>query len=288
MYVHPRPPFLLLSIVPTTAVWDRVKPRLEPPIHLARLIRLEKARKQLIRARTLFIKDQYNQYKKDETHLSTWSDHPPLYTVCEFDMMRRLIEREGDELLSPEDEGVKDAMRRLPGAMEGWTREKMRQLAGLLPGSRRVGVDDDDARTCHDLTGDAISIDCPPPFLEESNEPDLHLLNLATSVFTCLGSTISSIHAGRRLIGWDGACPHLRCGALQTHWDRRLHFSRRGYEAARTLVELVGWDVGRATVVEMDGFDGRFVCGGCRVSGEEGGEEEGVDVAGVCMFLFFL
>ena len=63
-------------------------------------------------------------------------------------MVRRLIEREGDKLLSPEDEGVKDAIRKLPGAVEGWTREKMRQLAGLLPGSRRVGVDDDDARFC--------------------------------------------------------------------------------------------------------------------------------------------
>ena len=160
----------------------------------------------------------------------------------------------------------------------------MRQLAGLLPGSRRVVVVDDDARSCHDLTGDAISIDSPPPFLEEPEELDLHLLNLATSVFTCLGSTISSIRAGRCLIGWDGAGPHLRCGALQTHWDRRLHFSRRGYEAARALVELVGWGGGRATVVEMDGFHGRFVCGGCRA----GGGEEGADVARVCMFLFFL
>ena len=200
--------------------------------------------------------------------------------------MMRLIEREGDELLTPGDEGVKDAMRKLPGAVESWTREKMRQLAGPLPGSRRVGVDADEARFCNDLTGDAISIECPPPFLEEPDEPDLHFLNLATSVFTCLGSTISSIRAGRCLIGWDGAGPHLRCGALQTHWDRRLHFSRRGYEAARTLVELVGWDVGRATVVEMDGFDGRFVCGGVgRVRGGGGGEES-VDVAGVCMFLY--
>ena len=36
------------------------------------------------------------------------------------------------------------------------------------------------------------------------------------------------------------------------------------------LVELVGWDLGRATVAEMDGFDGWFVCGGCRASGGEG------------------
>ena len=98
-------------------------------------------------------------------------------------MMRRLIKREGDELLCPEDEGVRDTMRKLPGAMESWTREKMRQLTGLLPGSRRVGIDDD-ARFCDDLTRDAISIDSPPPFLEEPEEPDLHLLNLAMSVFT--------------------------------------------------------------------------------------------------------
>ena len=127
--------------------------------------------------------------------------------------MRWLIEREGDELLNPEDEGVKDEMRKLPGAVESWTREKMSQLAGLLPASRHVGVDT--AGFCDDLAGDAISIDSPPPVLEESDESDLHLLNLATSVFTCLGSTTSSIRAG----------PRLRCGALQTQWDRRLHFS---------------------------------------------------------------
>ncbi|KIK00184.1 hypothetical protein K443DRAFT_7849 [Laccaria amethystina LaAM-08-1] len=191
------------------------------------------------------------------------------------DMMRTLTEKEGDELLSPENEDVKDAMRKLPGAVESWTREKMRQLTGLLPGSRRVGVDD--ARSsCDDLSGDAISIDSPPPFLEELDEPDLHLLNLATSVFTCLGSTISSIRVGRCLIGWNGAGPHLRCGALPTHWDNRPHFSRRGYEAPRALVELVGWDGGRATVVEMDGFDGRFLCGGCSASGgATAGEREG-------------
>ena len=101
-------------------------------------------------------------------------------------------------------------MRKLPGAVESRTKEEVRQLAGLLPGLRRVDVDD--ARFCDDLTGDAISIDSPPPFLKESDKLNLLLLNLATSVFTCLGSTISSICAG----------PRLRCGALQTHWDRRL------------------------------------------------------------------
>ena len=81
-------------------------------------------------------------------------------------------------------------MRKLPGAVESWTREKLRQLAGLLPGSRRVDVDD--AGFCDDLSGDAISIDSPPPFIDE---PDLLLLKLATSVSTCLGSTSSSIRA---------------------------------------------------------------------------------------------
>ena len=131
--------------------------------------------------------------------------------------MRRLIEREGDKLLSPKDEGVKDAMRKFSGAVESWTRVKMRQLAGLFPGSKRVDVDD--AMFCDDLTGDAISLDSPPPFLEEPGEPDLHHLNLTTSVCTCLGSTICSIRAG----------PHLRCGALQAHWDRTLHFSMYVY-----------------------------------------------------------
>ena len=78
-----------------------------------------------------------------------------------------MIERQGDDLLNPKDEGVKDAMKKLPGAVESWTKEKMRQLVGLLPGSKRVDVDD---AFCDDLTGDAISIDSPPPFIEELDE----------------------------------------------------------------------------------------------------------------------
>ena len=66
----------------------------------------------------------------------------------------------------------------------------MRPLVGLLPGSRRVNVDN--ARFCDDLTSDAISIDSPPPFIDET---DLLLLNLATSVSTCLVSTLSSMRA---------------------------------------------------------------------------------------------
>ena len=122
-------------------------------------------------------------------------------------------------------------MRKLPG--ESWTREKLRQLAGLLPGSRRVDVDD--AGFCDDLSGDAILIDSLPPFPEKPDEPDVHLLNLATSVFTCLGSTISSIRAG----------PHLRCGALQTHWHRMLHFSMYFY------LLLFSLSLGKGLLIEI-------------------------------------
>ena len=64
--------------------------------------------------------------------------------------------------MNPKDEGVKDAMKKLPGVVESWTKKKMRQLVGLLPGSKRVDVDD---AFCDDLTDDAIaiSIDSPPP-----------------------------------------------------------------------------------------------------------------------------
>ena len=109
----------------------------------------------------------------------------------------------------------------------------MRQLAGLLPGSRRVDVDD--AGFCDDLSGDAILIDSLPPFLEKPDEPDVHLLHLATSVFTCLGSTISSIRAG----------PHLRSGALQTHWHRTLHFSMYLY------LLLFSLSLGKGLLIEI-------------------------------------
>ena len=115
--------------------------------------------------------------------------------------MRWLIEREEDELLSPKDEGLKDAMQKLPGAVESWMKEKMSQLAELLPASRHVGVDNAGFRD--DLSGDSILIDSLPPFLEESDEPDLHLL------FTCLSSTIPYVQV---LVCAVWRCRHIGIG----------------------------------------------------------------------------
>ncbi|KAJ6618637.1 hypothetical protein B0H10DRAFT_2029351 [Mycena sp. CBHHK59/15] len=136
---------------------------------------------------------------------ATWAYHPPEYTIESFATFAGLINDESDEPLTADAERLAAALADLPALVELWRVEKQTQLASLL--------------------------------LAAAQPPDLRTLDLATSVFTCLGSWIEGceVRAGRSLIG----------------------------AAARELVKLVDLDPTTATAAEMDGVDARFLCGVC-------------------------
>ncbi|KAF8890104.1 hypothetical protein BD779DRAFT_1671464 [Infundibulicybe gibba] len=214
----------------TKSRWNRIKPLLEPAVSQIREERVRAERLALIDAREKIVRDVFSKFK-ESTLPATWSYQPPAYTILGSEHFRGLINDPSDLPLTAEK--CSEAAEHLPQLVEQWTREKMCQLASFLPSNASV------------------------------DPPNLFDLDLATSVFHCLGSARSSIKAGRCLIGWDGAAPHLRCGALQNYWDRRLHFCQRGFDAAKALVELLELDPATTLARDVDFADHRFLCANC-------------------------
>ena len=66
------------------------------------------------------------------------------------------------------------------------------------------------------------------------------------------------------MVGWDGAGPHLNCAGVESEG---LCFDRRGYDAARGLLELVGLNPDTALAREFDALNARFVCANCPSDG---------------------
>lgn len=192
----------------------------------------------LICRRMEFVKEQCRKFAQQWLP-TTWAYLPPFYVVQDFESMFRLIHAPHDRELDEND--MLEPLRHLPEDMDRWHSEKMEQLVFMIP-------DDDCDKN-----------------LAESKKPaaDLNSINLATSVFHCFGSAQASLRMGGCLIDWDGAGPHLRCRSLQRRWDKRLHFSRRGHDAAISFVRLAGLDPLTATKWEMDSLDKRFVCMNC-------------------------
>jgi len=162
---------------------------------------------------------------------------PPLFVVKHFGPISEAINALHDDPLKDED--LEGPFECLPSLIDEWRVSKFKQLAAQLPSQKSSRVD------------------------EEERDPDVLALDLATSVFNCLGSSRSSLRTGGCLIGWDGAGPHLRCPALEKYWENRLHFSQRGYDAATELVTLAGFDARTAKIWDMDALNPRFVCLTC-------------------------
>ncbi|KAJ7250000.1 hypothetical protein C8J57DRAFT_1475135 [Mycena rebaudengoi] len=148
----------------------------------------------------------------------------------------------------------------VPGLVEAWRAERKRQLVGLLPRAGELeGADPARGGACGDAdpdVGGAGGADT-----RAAGADDVLRLDLATSVFTCLGS-----YAGHCLIGWAGAGVHLRCRVpAELQRENRLHHEPEGARAAAALVRLVGRNPASTSAAEMDKVDARYVCGGCAV-----------------------
>ncbi|KDR85945.1 hypothetical protein GALMADRAFT_395624 [Galerina marginata CBS 339.88] len=226
---------ILTNLVSTTGIsrlgkrsWARLQPLLVPDITAATQIRVRRLHYQ----RTDFVRNGYKDYFISSPP-ATWAYLPPYpAAVMQFDSVLRLMNAPPDH----DDSLVeKDVLKLLPQEVDNWTTSTMEQLASFLPSSSSCAV-------------------------EGTTSPDLSALNLATSVFQCPCSANDGIRAGGSLIGWDGVVPHMGCRELEQSWEKKLHFSRRGHDAAKVLVRLLGLDPATTKVWEMDALDKRFVC----------------------------
>ncbi|PPQ77556.1 hypothetical protein CVT25_011416 [Psilocybe cyanescens] len=217
--------------------WTKVRPLLEPAIAITTQKRLAHERKLLISRRMEFVKNQCRNFAKSWLP-ATWAYLPPFYVIQHFKSLSKVIHASHDNELEEND--MLEPFNLLSQEVEEWHLSKMEQLVSMIP--------DDE---------------CDDNSTESKPAPDLNLLNLATSVFHCFGSARAALRMGGCLIGWDGAGSHLRCRSLQRCWGKRLHFSRRGHDAAISLVRLSGLDPLTTKKWEMDALDRRFVCTKC-------------------------
>lgn len=208
--------------------FQSIRPHVEHLVLEQKRLRLAQERLDLVKSREEVVKKVYLAYKQTMPP-STWAYFPPAYIICEIPFFAELIN--SSSYMRLEDHACADGVKLLPAFVNAWQAEKLRELASYLP--------------------------------DASDDPDTRTMDLATSVFTCKGSSVSPLKAGSCLIGWHDAGAHLRCGSLRMHWDHRLHFSPRGHDAATALIELLGLDPTSALATDLDRLDSRFMCANC-------------------------
>ncbi|KAJ7166121.1 hypothetical protein C8R46DRAFT_294544 [Mycena filopes] len=256
----------------TSKRWNKARPYVVALVHVARDERLQAARDALIIARRASAMSAIS-YALRTAPQATWAYNPPSYTLETLPPLPALIHDPSDEPLADDDPRLLDAMLGLPAFVEAWRAEKRALLASLLPAPSPPSPSPSAA------CGSGSDADAPAP----APDAELWRLDLATSIYTCLGSWVGrmNVTAGRALIGWVGAGAHLRCRSLQRYWTKRVHFAEEGAKAAEALVRLVGLDPERTTAVEMDaacagwggsrgqgltredGIEKRFLCALC-------------------------
>lgn len=234
--------------------WEALKTYFEPTVIRVQEERWARERGILINKRKEFVHELYREYKKSVPPL-TWAYLPPHYAVYQFKPFEDLINApHSDEL---DRASCEEALWCLPKEIRDWTLTKKRQLVSLLPGRGSGGT------TTSQHAGPSSERSGPSQEMEDNFEA----LQLATSVFCCLGSNVSPQRkAGLCLIGWEAAGPHLRCTSLETYWEKRLHFSQRGHDAATALVNLACLDPRTTTAADMDRLDYRYICTSCPIA----------------------
>ncbi|KAJ7713548.1 hypothetical protein B0H16DRAFT_542054 [Mycena metata] len=256
----------------TSRRWNKARPYIVPLVHAARDARLQAEHEALIVARRTSVSTAISHVLRTAPP-QTWAYNPPGYALETLPPLPALIHDPSDAPLADDDPRLLDALLALPTFVEAWRTEKRALLASLLPAPSNAR--DRDSASC----GDAAT---PAPAAAPAAPPstDVARLELATSVFTCLGSWVGSmgVKAGRALIGWAAAGAHLRCRSLQRYWQQRVHFAAEGAGAAAALVRLVGLDPETATAEAMDA-----VCGGGRGVGKVKGKGKRVEKRFLCL-----
>ncbi|KAL1746237.1 hypothetical protein HDZ31DRAFT_62381 [Schizophyllum fasciatum] len=250
----------------TRSKLEKIIPIVERAVVICMEERVAEERYARMRERRARVSQAYTAYR-GSTLPATWAYHPSSCQVAQYAPFAELVHSPDTD---PEEfeRKLADAVSLLPQFVRDWTRERMHHMVSLLPSaSGTTAKPPASNRGCSaPSTSSATLHHClPPPPLRDVAE--LSRLDLATSIYHCPVSRLNRSHdeiIGKGMVGWDGAGPHLNCAGVESEG---LCFDRRGYDAARGLLELVGLNPDTALAREFDALNARFVCANCPSDG---------------------
>lgn len=184
-----------------------------------------------------------------------WRHLPGLFEVVQFPDFKAVVDAPHDV-----DVGVdhfKDAETALPDLLVSWTAAHKAHLAHLINAS----FNSEPGSSSTTATPTVLDITC---------------LNLATAVFKCCqhycqGYGSNTLLDSPCIIGWDAAVAH-HCKEGSYHWlsqpnmdltETVLYFSKRGSDAAASVIAVASLKAEHATCAEMDALDLLFQCTLC-------------------------
>ncbi|KAL1704476.1 hypothetical protein EV121DRAFT_259564 [Schizophyllum commune] len=248
---------------------EKIIPIVERAVVICMEERIAEERYARMRERRARVSQAYTAYR-GSTLPATWAYHPSSCQVAQYAPFAELVHSPDTD---PEvfERRLADAVSLLPQFVRDWTRERMHHMVSLLPSTASpasatssapaagLSAPSSSSSTSH-RAGSSSS-----PRTRDASE--LSRLDLATSIYHCPVSRLNRSHdeiIGKGMVGWDGAGPHLNCAGVESEG---LCFDRRGYDAARGLLELVGLNPDTALAREFDALNARFVCANCPSDG---------------------
>ncbi|TRM67379.1 hypothetical protein BD626DRAFT_554587 [Schizophyllum amplum] len=257
---------------------EKIIPIVERAVVICMEERIAEERYARMRERRARVSQAYTAYR-GSTLPATWAYHPSSCSVAQYAPFAELVhspDMEAEEF----ERRLRGAVSLLPQFVRDWTRERMHHMVSLLPAasapssSAASTASSASAGTPSSSSSAASSSascqSCPAKPPAPAQVPDaaiLSRLDLATSIYHCPVSRLNRSPdeiIGKGMVGWDGAGPHLNCAGVESEG---LCFDRRGYDAARGLLELVGLDPDTALAREFDSLNARFVCANCPTDG---------------------
>jgi len=122
---------------PFCAVWNRIRPTLEPIVEARKIRRQETERKGLLETRTSLVENLYKTYLKT-LKPSQWFFQPCPAEVCEFSPFNEHINAASD--LSVKEKTFAAAMTMLPGLLVMWAEERRKGLLEMLRAASPKGA----------------------------------------------------------------------------------------------------------------------------------------------------
>ncbi|KAJ7742709.1 hypothetical protein DFH07DRAFT_925504 [Mycena maculata] len=239
----------------TDRIWNRIFPELEPSVKEQKAHRLKREHEARVDARKRLAEGIFNEYKKTLVP-AQWRYLPGLFEVLQFPAFKALVDAPDD--VDVEIAHFNEVADSLPGFVVSWTATRKTELAQLV----------DNAFAPEPAGTEEVQV-------SPRTAPNLESLDRVTTVFRCQQfdcGTRGGHHSQRNpcLVGWEAAAAH-HCCEIKYTWGAApitsvktvLKFSMPGSMAAASLVSLTGLDVQRATCMEMDALDLRFLCAAC-------------------------